>query len=183
MAAALVRYGLLSHCRLTPEAVEALLQLFVGLTVALAVVLLTAAHAVNAERQDGAPAPAPIPAAAARTAEEADEVVTRTQAVEESPPACLAAARALGTEEVDESGGPSFPPPHFLALSKGDAAKAQRRWDATRRWRREQGVNALLSRPHVNFEAARRAYPMFLHGRGRLGELVMFEMAGACMRV
>jgi hypothetical protein len=79
---------------------------------------------------------------------------------------------------LDESAAPT-PPPHFLAACKGDAEKAQRRWDATRRWRRAEGIDRLLFRPNTTMELVRKHYPLFLHGRGRQGEVVMFEMAGA----
>jgi hypothetical protein len=77
---------------------------------------------------------------------------------------------------------PLLPPPppqelpeRFLRAGKGDTVEGQRRYDATLEWRREHGMDTILTEAHPNFEFIKKHYPHYYHERGRNGEPVFFE--------
>lgn len=72
------------------------------------------------------------------------------------------------------------PPPEelplrFLRAGKGDPVEGQRRYEATLKWRAENGIDTILTEPHPNFELIKANYPHYFHLRGRNGEPVFFE--------
>ena len=175
VAAGLVRYVLQQgRAALSTEVMEALLQLFVGLAAALAAVLVaTGSHAEAEAAVAEAVAPAAAPPAHQEKKEGAAAAGDNGAADHDD-----CSDDDDDDDALDESAAP-LAPAHFVAACKGDADKAQRRWDATRRWRREEGIDRLLFRPNTTMELARKYYPLWFHGRGRQGEVVLFEMAGA----
>ncbi|GAB5033513.1 sec14 cytosolic [Nannochloropsis oceanica] len=73
---------------------------------------------------------------------------------------------------------PPPPPPTFLQAAGGDYAKAHAHYHAHLRWRAEERVKDILNRPHPNFDAIKQYYPHFVHGRGKQGEIVVYEFPG-----
>jgi len=75
---------------------------------------------------------------------------------------------------------PCPPPPEelpdrFLRAGKGDPIEGQRRYEATLAWRKEQGIDHILTDAHPNFDLIKRNYPHYFHLRGRNGEPVFIE--------
>ena len=75
---------------------------------------------------------------------------------------------------------PAPPPPEelplrFLRAGKGDPVEGQRRYEATKTWRQEQGIDHILTDPHPDFDLIKSHYPHYYHLRGREGEPVFFE--------
>jgi hypothetical protein len=75
---------------------------------------------------------------------------------------------------------PPPPPPtelplRFLRAGKNDPVEGQRRYEATLAWRKANGIDAILTSAHPNFELIKSHYPHFYHLRGRKGEPVFFE--------
>lgn len=179
VAAGLVRYGLFyGRGALSTEVIEALLQLFVGLAAALAAVLVAAASTSSGVATGLSHSEAEMAAAAAPPPAPAAQHNKQLPVHQEEKEGAAAGDNGADDDALDESAAP-LAPAHFVAACKGDVDKAQRRWDATRRWRREKGIDRLLFQPNTTMELARRYYPLWFHGRGRQGEVVLFEMAGA----
>lgn len=72
-------------------------------------------------------------------------------------------------------------PPNFLAACKGNANKAMKMYEKALEWRRQHGVDHLLSRPQEHFEEILRLYPHAIHGRSKDGCVVLYEILG-CAR-
>lgn len=75
---------------------------------------------------------------------------------------------------------PAPPPPEelpvrFLRAGKGDAEEGQRRYAATLEWRKENGIDHILTDAHPDFDLIKKHYPHYYHLRGRDGEPVFFE--------
>jgi len=66
-------------------------------------------------------------------------------------------------------------PLRFLRAGKGDPVEGQRRYEATLKWRKENGMDTILTDPHPNFELIKSHYPHYYHLRGRKNEPVFFE--------
>lgn len=77
--------------------------------------------------------------------------------------------------EADES-NPEFG--KFVQNAKGDEAEASRRWRLSRAWRRRERVDDVLREPQPFFDVIKDAYPHWLGGRSRKGELVYWERVG-----
>jgi hypothetical protein len=74
----------------------------------------------------------------------------------------------------------SPPPPQelplrFLRAGKGDPVEGQRRYEATLKWRAEQGMDTILTEANPYFELIKSHYPHFFHLRGRNNEPVYYE--------
>jgi len=70
----------------------------------------------------------------------------------------------------------------YIRVCKGNMVKAQRMWQATLDWRREQRVDEVLQEPQPHFYTIKRCYPHVFHGRTRKGELVCYEKPG-CLNI
>lgn len=57
-------------------------------------------------------------------------------------------------------------------------SKALARYQQTLSWRETNHIDSLLFHPNTTLETIRKYYPHFLHGRGKQGEIIMYEMAG-----
>ena len=64
----------------------------------------------------------------------------------------------------------------FVRATKGDEALAQRRYQETEAWRKNNGIDVLLSEPHPQFTTIKQHYPHYYHGRGKRGEPVYYEL-------
>ena len=69
-------------------------------------------------------------------------------------------------------------PPTFLLACKNDRQKARLRYQETLSWRATNHVDAILSEHQPHFDAIKKYYPHFLHGRSFKGELVCYEYPG-----
>jgi len=89
-------------------------------------------------------------------------------------------AAELGPEaskaELEAAGRPL---PHYMVEAEdGDEAKALARWVDTLRWRCDVGDEAILAKPHPNFDLITPHYPQFLHLPDRQGRLTYWELVG-----
>jgi len=66
----------------------------------------------------------------------------------------------------------------FLAAAKGDETEATKRWRQSRAWRRRERVDLVLKEEQPFYDAIKEAYPHWLGGRSRRGELVYWERVG-----
>ena len=84
-------------------------------------------------------------------------------------------------QNVDAFVRPPPPPPpeetpvRFIRAGKGDEVEGRRRYEATLHWRKENGIDSILTEPFPDFELIKQHYPHFYHLRGRDGEPVFFE--------
>jgi hypothetical protein len=78
-------------------------------------------------------------------------------------------------EPLSAPPAPEELPVRFLRAGKGDSEEGQRRYEATLEWRKENGIDHILSDPHPDFDLIKKHYPHFYHLRGRDGEPVFFE--------
>eukprot|EP00980_Cylindrotheca_fusiformis_P001328 scaffold333_cov133-Cylindrotheca_fusiformis.AAC.54 len=95
--------------------------------------------------------------------------------------------QANSTAPADEGSGdnpfrnpPPPPPPdelplRFLKAGKDDVQEGKRRYAATLQWRKENGMDTILVKPHPQFEIIKKSYPHYYHQRGRNGSPVFFE--------
>jgi len=85
---------------------------------------------------------------------------------------------SLRDELIDESSDkPEMA--KFLALTKGDKNDARRRFALSQAWRRRERVDKVLTEPQPFFDVIKDAYPHWLGGRTKSGELVYWERVGA----
>mmetsp|Transcript_128919 Transcript_128919/g.325307 ORF Transcript_128919/g.325307 Transcript_128919/m.325307 type:complete len:292 (-) Transcript_128919:54-929(-) len=96
----------------------------------------------------------------------------------EASTSCQAAALGAGASkaELEAVGRPL--PAYMLQAEHGDEARALVRWVETLEWRCEVGDEAILARPHPNFERIVPHYPQFLHLPDREGRLTYWELVG-----
>lgn len=66
----------------------------------------------------------------------------------------------------------------FLNADKGNEAKATTRWQKTMAWRKENGINTILRRPHPNFGVIKEFFPHWYHLAGKSGSKVYIEKSG-----
>lgn len=69
-------------------------------------------------------------------------------------------------------------PQRFINAEKGDEEKALERYNVTTEWRREEGVDGILSEPSPHFRTIKANYPHYYHKRGKNGEPVYYEKPG-----
>jgi hypothetical protein len=67
----------------------------------------------------------------------------------------------------------------FLNADKGNEAKATSRWQKTMEWRKANGINTIMRRPHPHFETLKEFFPHFYHLQGKSGSKVYIEKSGA----
>jgi uncharacterized membrane protein YgcG len=69
-------------------------------------------------------------------------------------------------------------PQRFIDGCDGDVDEAKRRWDITRHWREQEGVNSILEEPQPYFHLIKSMWPHYFCGRGKAGQIVYYERAG-----
>ncbi len=77
--------------------------------------------------------------------------------------------RALWTESPlpDPVPFPVVMPNRYLIDSNYNVARARKKFAETQKWRKEQGIDSLLSKERPFFHAVRSVYPHFLNGRSK----------------
>lgn len=73
------------------------------------------------------------------------------------------------------------PPPkqlplRFLRAGNNDPGEGWRRYQATLRWRRDEGMDTILREPNPYFDTIQQNYLHYFHGTGYHGEPVFYEM-------
>ena len=86
-----------------------------------------------------------------------------------------ASSSSVMEEERDDVDDGDFA--KFLAVAK-DEMEAAKRWRLSRAWRRREHVDDVLREPQPFFDVIKDAYPHWLGGRSRKGELVYWECVG-----
>jgi hypothetical protein len=71
---------------------------------------------------------------------------------------------------------PEETPVRFLRAGKDDPVEGARRYQATLQWRKENGIDTILTAPHPNFELIKQHYPHYYHLQGHEGQPVFFEL-------
>jgi len=69
-------------------------------------------------------------------------------------------------------------PDRFLRMQKGNRPKAKQSFEETVKWREENGVNHILSRPHTKFDVCRHIFPVYIPGRDVHGNLIIVQRPG-----
>jgi hypothetical protein len=70
-------------------------------------------------------------------------------------------------------------PARFLLMKKNDRAEARAAFEATLSWRREYGVDTILSRPHPGYDVCKAALPHYFSGRDPHGNVVLVQRPAA----
>lgn len=83
-----------------------------------------------------------------------------------------------GGESADLSPFTGALPPAFLAMCKGDEAKARVAYARTLLWRQQNRVDEVLSLPQPTFYQIIESFPHAIHGRSREGCVVVYEKLG-----
>lgn len=73
---------------------------------------------------------------------------------------------------------PDVVPSNYLTLCAGNKSKAEKMWQATQRWRREQNVWKIHRLPNLWFAEIKKAYPHFVHGYSKEGFPIIYEQPG-----
>ena len=71
---------------------------------------------------------------------------------------------------------PEETPIRFLLAGKNDPVEGTRRYQATLKWRKENGMDTILTEPHPDFELIKQHYPHYYHLHGHEGQPVFFEL-------
>jgi hypothetical protein len=79
---------------------------------------------------------------------------------------------------VPNGDSPSTIPPSYLKLCNQDSIKAQKMWNKTQEWRRDNHVWKIHCMPNTWFHDIKQAYPHFIHGVSRKGFPVIYEQPG-----
>eukprot|EP00640_Fibrocapsa_japonica_P002048 CAMPEP_0113937386 /NCGR_PEP_ID=MMETSP1339-20121228/4008_1 /TAXON_ID=94617 /ORGANISM="Fibrocapsa japonica" /LENGTH=348 /DNA_ID=CAMNT_0000940117 /DNA_START=123 /DNA_END=1169 /DNA_ORIENTATION=- /assembly_acc=CAM_ASM_000762 len=69
-------------------------------------------------------------------------------------------------------------PLRYLKSCKGDVEEAQKRWNTTVKWRKENGVDDVLQKAQPHFHTIKKWYPHFIHSRDREGHPVYYDKLG-----
>lgn len=80
------------------------------------------------------------------------------------------------SDSGDDDGGADDLPQRFLDAEKGDAVKGRLRYEATCRWREENGIDGILDRPHPDFECIKKNSVQYFHGRCKGGQPIYIEI-------
>lgn len=87
----------------------------------------------------------------------------------------LKATTPKTTENLDEQ---NSLPTNYMRFHKGKRHKAEKAWKATRQWRQDEGISAMLSEPRPLIGEVKAEYPFFLHGHTKEGYPVIYERTG-----
>lgn len=93
------------------------------------------------------------------------------------PPPTPPQYEAVPLLEQEESFSESIPMP-FITMCQGDTPKATRAFSATLRWRRENGVDTIMTTPQPDFQQIISLYPHAIHGISLDGCVVVYEVLG-----
>jgi len=66
-------------------------------------------------------------------------------------------------------------PLRFLRAGKGDPDEGLRRYEETLKWRKEEKVDNILREANRNFDAIKKHYKHYCHGKGKNGEPCYYE--------
>jgi len=69
-------------------------------------------------------------------------------------------------------------PQRFLNGCDQDVKEARRRWDITRKWREEDGINNILNEPQPHFHTIKTMYPHYICSKSREGVYAWYERPG-----
>ena len=84
----------------------------------------------------------------------------------------------IATQQYLKTGAAPPLSQRFLNADKGNVAKATARWEKTMAWRKENGINTIMRRPHPNFAVIKQFFPHFYHLQGKSGSKVYIEKSG-----
>jgi hypothetical protein len=95
------------------------------------------------------------------------------------PPQRNNASRAWTYSELKELGEPFPPAPErFVTVCDGDERKAQKQFETHLKWREENDIDAILTKPWEHFHLIKKCYPGFVHGKDRAGNVCYYEQLG-----
>uniref|UniRef100_A0A7S3V4M9 CRAL-TRIO domain-containing protein n=1 Tax=Chaetoceros debilis TaxID=122233 RepID=A0A7S3V4M9_9STRA len=69
-------------------------------------------------------------------------------------------------------------PTRFLNMQKGNREKAKQAFGSTVKWREDQSMNDILSRPNPKFDLCKKVFPVFLPGKDQTGNVVVVQRVG-----
>jgi len=100
--------------------------------------------------------------------------ITSNSAVEDDDSLIFQASKPGDGSESDPDGIPD----RFLRMQKGNRQKAAFAFEETVKWREENGVNDILSRPHTKFDICREIFPAYIPGRDVHGNIIIVQRPG-----
>lgn len=74
-----------------------------------------------------------------------------------------------------------FAPHRFVDFKDacyGDIHAAEKRWNVTKQWRQDEGVDNILLEPQPHFFTIKAMYPHYFCGRGKNGQPVYYDRPG-----
>ena len=99
-----------------------------------------------------------------------------TEVPGEPPPPTIRNLTFAATKPHDGSlDDPDGIPARFLLMKKNDRAEAKAAFESTLSWRREYGVDAVLSRPHPRYDVCKAVLPHYFSGRDPRGNVVLVQ--------
>lgn len=99
-----------------------------------------------------------------------------TEVPGEPPPPTITNLTFHATKPHDGSlDDPDGIPTRFLLMKKNDRAEAKAAFLSTLSWRREYGVDAILSRPHPRYDVCKAVLPHYFSGRDPRGNVVLVQ--------
>ncbi|GMI05961.1 hypothetical protein TrVE_jg12766 [Triparma verrucosa] len=69
-------------------------------------------------------------------------------------------------------------PLRYIKGCDNDRREAKRRWEATKRWRKDENISTILTNPHPLFPIIKQHYPHFYSGRSKTDSIIYFEICG-----
>ncbi|CEG41901.1 phosphoinositol transporter [Plasmopara halstedii] len=70
-------------------------------------------------------------------------------------------------------------PPAFAVAENGDIARAVKRYQATKAWRKQMQVEEILMRPQTHYDTIKTHYVQYLHKQDKLGHPLYIEKIGS----
>jgi hypothetical protein len=99
-----------------------------------------------------------------------------TEAPGERPPPTIRNLTFPATKPHDGSlDDPDGIPARFLLMKKNERADARAAFESTLSWRREYGVDTILSRPHPSYDVCKAVLPHYFSGRDPRGNVVLVQ--------
>ena len=78
---------------------------------------------------------------------------------------------------------PAGVPRRFLDATHGDSRRAQERWEATERWRRNAHIDEMLRHPPLHFDLIKQHYPHYVVCRDSDGRPIVVEQLGGAHEI
>ena len=69
-------------------------------------------------------------------------------------------------------------PQRFINGCMGDTREAKRRWDITKKWRKQERIDEIMDEPQPHFDVIKEFYPHYYCGRGKQNQPVYYESPG-----